>query len=193
MNLSANFFELFDLPVCFALDRVALDKAYRELQGRVHPDRFADAGAAEQRVSMQWATRANEAYNALRKPLARARYLLELRGVDVAVESNTAMPADFLIEQMEWREAVEEARQGGDHHELEALHSRLRSELDGRYADLGGWLDADDGDSGRLSQADSLGAQKNLDNAAAEVRKLMFLEKLLQEIDDAIADLEEKM
>lgn len=181
MNLSANFFELFGLPARFTLDRTLLDKAYRDLQAQVHPDRFADAGPAEQRVSMQWATRANEAYNVLRNPLSRARYFLELHGVDLAIESNTAMPADFLVEQMEWREAVEEARQGGEHHELETLHQRLRSELDSRYAALGVLLD----------EVEAL--QKNRDHAALEVRKLMFLEKLLQEIDDALAELDEKM
>jgi len=179
MNLSANFFELFGLPVRFALDKPALDKAYREVQAAVHPDRFAHAGAGEQRVSMQWATRANEAYNALRKPLPRATYLLGLHGVDLATESNTTMPADFLIEQMEWREAVADARQGKDHPELDALHQRLRDELDSRYAELGVLLDAPDH------------LQKNLDDAASEVRKLMFLEKLLQEIDDAVAELED--
>lgn len=208
MNLSANYFELFGLPVRFALDRVALDKAYRDLQAQVHPDRFANADAAEQRVSMQKATRANEAYNALRKPLSRARYFLELHGVDLGTDSNTAMPAEFLIEQMEWREAVEEARLGGDHHELEALHRRVSSELDGRYAALGVLLDAaggeargdvqhalplSHGDSLRSSPEHSLRSQKNRDDAALEVRKLMFLEKLLQDIDDAIAELDEKM
>ena len=181
MDLSANYFELFGLPVRYAIDKVALDKAFRDLQSQVHPDRFAHAGGAEQRVSMQWATRANEAYNALRKPLSRATYLLELNGVDLAIETNTAMPTDFLMEQMEWREAVEEAHRGGDHHELEALHHRLRSDLDARYAEVGALLDADDH------------LQKNRANAASEVRKLMFLEKLLQDIDDAMAELEEKM
>jgi molecular chaperone HscB len=181
MNLLANYFDLFGLPVRFALDRVMLDKAYHDLQGRVHPDRFAAASEVDQRVSMQWATRANEAYNALRKPLSRARYFLELHGVDLATESNTAMPVDFLMAQMEWREAVEEAEHGNDHHELEALHHRLRAELESRYEALGLLLDA----------ASNL--QKNRDDAASEVRKLMFLEKMLQEIDDAIADLEEKM
>lgn len=197
MNLSANYFELFGLPVRFALDKVALDKAYRDLQAQVHPDRFANADAAEQRVSMQKATRANEAYNALRKPLSRARYFLELHGVDLGTESNTAMPSEFLIEQMEWREAVEEARLGGDHHELEALHRRVGSELDGRYAALGALLDSPGseapGDPPHMSQGDPLRSQKNSNDAALEVRKLMFLEKLLQDIDDAIAELDEKM
>jgi molecular chaperone HscB len=175
MNLSANFFELFGLPLQFALDSRALDQAYLELQSQVHPDRFADQGDAERRLSMQWATRANEAYKSLKKPLARATYLLQLRGVDLQTESNTAMPADFLLEQMEWREAVEEARQGGDHHELEQLHHRLQKQLDERYQHV----------------AELIDLQRNDAVAAVEVRKLMFLDKLLAEIDDAIAALED--
>ena len=189
MNLSVNYFELFGLPVRFLLDKVALDKAYRDLQSRVHPDRFADAGAAEQRVSMQWATRANEAYNTLRKPLSRARYFLELHSVDLATESNTAMPAEFLVEQMEWREAVDEARRGGDHHELEALHRRVSVQLDGRYAALGLLFDLREG----APSGGFIGSQENRDNAALEVRKLMFLEKLVQDIDDAISEVDERM
>src|SRR6266568_9105661 len=104
MNLNDNFFELFELPVVFRLDSAALDRAYRDLQTRVHPDKFAHLGDDERRLSMQWATQANEAYRTLRRPLARAQYLLHLRGIDLKAESNTAMPPDFLMEQMEWRE-----------------------------------------------------------------------------------------
>lgn len=177
MNLSSDFFELFGLPARFALDKAALDRAYRAVQAEVHPDKFAHAAEAEQRVAMQRATRVNEAYLALKNPLKRARYLLELSGVDVAVETNTAMPMDFLVEQMEWREAADEARRAGELHELEHLHQRLRSQLDERYAALGRLLD------------DNL--QKNAEHAAGEVRKLMFLEKLQQDIDEAIVELED--
>ena len=88
-------------------------------------------------ISMQWATHANEAYQTLKKPLERAKYMLHLAGHDIQAETNTAMPADFLMEQMEWREAVVEARNGGDHHELEHLHNRLRGDINGRYVELG--------------------------------------------------------
>jgi molecular chaperone HscB len=179
MDFSSNHFELFGLPARFEVDRSALDRAFRELQGEVHPDRFAHAGDAEQRVAMQWATQANEAYVTLKSPLKRARYLLELAGVDVGVETNTAMPPEFLFEQMEWREAVDEARKGGNLHELEDLLQRLRSQLDERYAALGAMLDAD--------------MKGNALAAAGEVRKLMFLEKLLQDIDEAIAEVEDAL
>jgi molecular chaperone HscB len=152
-----------------------LDSRYRDIQARVHPDRFVNAGDAERRLSMQWATHANEAYQTLKKPLERAKYLLHLAGHDIQAENNTAMPADFLIEQMEWREAVMEAREGGDHHELERLHNRLRTDINGRYDELEQLID----ESGELAIATD------------RVRRLMFLEKLLHEIDDALASLED--
>ena len=175
MDLRADHFALFGLNRGFRLDLSDLDSRYRDIQARVHPDRFADAGEAERRVSMQWATHANEAYQTLKKPLERAKYLLHLAGHDIQAESNTAMPADFLMEQMEWREAVMDARNGGDHHELEHLHNRLRGDINGRYEKIGELID----DAGDYAQATDL------------VRRLMFLEKLLHEIDDALASLEE--
>lgn len=175
MDFSADHFTLFSLPRAFRLDAATLDRKYREIQAQVHPDKFAHAGDAERRLSLQWATRVNEAYQALKKPLPRAQYLLHLAGHDVGAENNTAMPADFLIEQMEWREAVSEARAAGEHHELERLHHRLKSGMSERYDEVGALLD----DAGDLEQA------------ADRVRRLMFLEKLLFEIDDAIAALEE--
>ena len=102
-DFSRNHFELLGLPVAFALDPARLESGYRELQGAVHPDRFAAASDAERRIAMQWATHANEAYRTLRDPLERARYLLRLRGFDTEEETNTSMPPDFLMQQMEWR------------------------------------------------------------------------------------------
>lgn len=175
MDLSTDFFALFQLPRAFRIDLAELDARYREIQAQVHPDRFAHAAEGERRLSMQWATRANEGYQTLKKPLARAKYLLHLAGHDLEAESNTRMAPDFLIEQMEWREAVQEARSGGDHHELERLHQRLRQDLRGRYEELAVLLDE----------------RQDLAAAAERVRQLMFLEKLLLEIDDALASLED--
>ena len=174
MDFRADHYSLFGLSLGFRLDLSDLDSRYRDIQAQVHPDRFANGSDAERRMSMQWATHANEAYLTLKKPLERAKYLLHLAGHDIQAESNTAMPADFLMEQMEWREAVMEARIGGDHHELEHLHHRLHGDIEARYEELAVLFD------------------KN-DHAAAtdRVRRLMFLEKLLYEIDDALASLEE--
>ena len=168
-DFARNHFELLGLPAAFALDATRLEQRYRELQSRVHPDRFAAGSEAERRVAMQWATRANEAYRTLRDPLARARYLLSLKGYDTGEESNTAMPPDFLMQQMEWREAVAEARVERD---LETL-AGLRAQIAAAFAQMLERL-------GRALEA------ANYDAGCSLVRKLRFLEKLDEEIDDAM-------
>jgi molecular chaperone HscB len=127
-EFSQNYFELFGLPAVYAIDTAQLDAAYRDVQSQVHPDRFASAPEAERRRSMQWATYANEAYQTLKKPLSRARYLVKLNGVDTEEETNTSMPPDFLMKQMEWREAVAEAKQTRDAARLENLADELAGE-----------------------------------------------------------------
>ena len=93
IDFSKNHFELFGLPVSFQLDMTQLEQAYRQLQSQVHPDKHAHLGETEKRLALQWATQANHAYQTLRQPLARARYLLQLNGIDTQEETNTAMPA----------------------------------------------------------------------------------------------------
>ena len=168
-DFARNHFELLGLPAAFALDGARLEQRYRELQSRVHPDRFAASSEAERRVAMQWATRANEAYRTLRDPLARARYLLSLKGYDTGEESNTAMPPDFLMQQMEWREAAAEARAERDREALARLHAQLAAARGEMLESLGRALDA-----------------ANYDAGCSLVRKLRFLEKLDEEIDEAM-------
>ena len=168
-----NHFDLFQLPATFALDMGALDSAYRDVQGRVHPDRFINATDAEKRVAMQWATRANEAYQTLRSPQKRAQYLCELNGVDLNTESNTAMPMDFLMQQMEWREALGEARAAKDSDALDALDEQVKLDRKARLAQVGTQLDASD-----------------FDNAAQGVRALMFLDKFSEEVHYAFEALD---
>ena len=160
-----NHFDLFHLPQCFSIDTAALDAAYHEVQNQVHPDKFSTAPDAEKRVAMQWATRANEAYQTLKSPFKRAAYLCELNGVDLQTESNTAMPRDFLMQQMEWREALEEAKAVKDVGALEKLDHDLRTARKEEIEQIGSLLDAND-----FSQA------------AQGVRQLMFLEKFKEEI-----------
>ena len=174
IDFGSDHFALFGLPPAFRIDPRALDKRFRELQARVHPDRFAHAGESERRVSLQWATRVNEAYQTLRNPLSRAQYLLDLAGQGVDKENNTAMPPEFLMEQMEWREAVAEARQAREIAELEQLHHRVKQRMNKRYDQL----------------AELLDERRDYATAADRVRRLMFLEKLLAEIDDGMAALE---
>jgi molecular chaperone HscB len=159
-----NHFELFGLAPAYALAAEALERRYRDIQSRIHPDRFAQAGDAERRASMQWTTRVNEAYRTLKSPVQRAKYLLELRGVDVGFETNTQMPPEFLARQLELREALAEA--AGP----EAL-DRLRDDV----LDETGALEA------RIGEL--LDERRDYAAAAVEVRKLMFLNKLGEEIE----------
>ena len=168
-----NHFALFQLPQTFAIDAAQLDAAYRELQARVHPDRFVAATDAEKRVAMQWATRANEAYQTLKNPLKRAGYLCELNGVDLGIESNTAMPAAFLMQQMEWREALEDARHAKDFAALETLDADLRAERRRQIDEIGALLD-----NGQHQQA------------GERVRQLMFVERFGEEVARAFEALE---
>jgi len=168
-----NHFELFHLPQRFAVDPEALDKAYREVQNRVHPDKFTNATDTEKRVAMQWATRANEAYQTLKNPFKRAAYLCELNGIDLQTESNTAMPREFLMQQMEWREALEDAKAAKDIDALEGLERELRKARNAELEQIGSMLDT-----------------KDYEAAAKGVRQLMFLEKFGNEVHAVFEKLE---
>lgn len=163
MNLGDDDFTLFGLPQRQALERAELDIRWRELQARVHPDRHAHEGAAQQRVAMQWAMRVNQAYQRLKNPLQRGAYLCELRGVPIEAESNTAMPAAFLMQQMQWREALEEA---STLPAVEALQAEVLAFERGLLADL---------------QAD-LDERANTAAAARTVRALMFFARFRDDI-----------
>lgn len=169
-----DYFTLFGLPERYRTDRAELSRRYRALQNEVHPDKFADRTEAERRISMQWATRINEAYQTLENAVSRGRYLLRQRGVDTGEETNTAMPADFLMDQMEWREAIAEARAAGDANALEALETRLKHEMRELEASLAVRIDD----------------QSDYHAAAGDVRKLRFYEKLAEEIASAFDDLD---
>ena len=168
-----NHFALFHLPQQFAIDTAALDAAYREVQNQVHPDKFVSAADAEKRVAMQWATRANEAYQTLKSPFKRVVYLCELNGVDLQVESNTAMPTAFLMQQMAWRESLDDVRDTRDLGALEKLDATLRAVRKTELDAIAGLLD-----NGRF------------EDAGQGVRQLMFLEKFGEEIARAFEILE---
>ena len=164
MKLSDDDFTLFGLPQRHALDRSDLDARRRQLQGEVHPDRFASEGAAAQRVAMQWAVRVNEAYQHLKDPLLRGAALCQLRGVPIDAERNTAMPAAFLMQQMAWREALDEA---ADPTQVQALDEAVSLEERTMLAAL----------------TDLLDQQQNTAAAAAQVRALMFVARFRQDIN----------
>lgn len=168
MNLNENHFQIFGVPAQFEVDLSALEARYRELQREVHPDRFAGASQAEQRVSMQLSTRVNEAYQTLKSPLGRAAYLLHLHGVDPEFETNTAMPAEFLAEQMERREGLEAAVAASDWERLIALSSKLGMDQAALFARIERQLEVGD-----------------WNEAAATLRQLKFLEKFGEDIASA--------
>jgi molecular chaperone HscB len=169
LTSSGNYFELFGLEPAFAVDAGALEASYRRIQSQVHPDRFAHAGDAERRASLQWTTRVNEAFQTLKHPVKRASHILALHGVDVAFETNTAMPEKFLMQQMELRETLENAERSKDARALDSLQKSIERDKDALVKKLAQRIDVD----------------KDYPAAAGLVRELQFLEKLEAEIDSA--------
>ncbi|AOG24785.1 Fe-S protein assembly co-chaperone HscB [Acidovorax sp. RAC01] len=164
MNLQSDDFELFGLPRQFAQERSAIDARWKELQREAHPDRFAAQGAAAQRVAMQWSVRINEAYQRLKDPMRRAAYLCELHGAPIRAEDNTAMPAQFLMQQMDWREALEEAASAAA---LDALDDEVASAR-----------------SAALRQCQQLiDEQRDYAGASRQVRALMFIARFADDIE----------
>jgi molecular chaperone HscB len=172
MDFNQDHFSLFHLPRCFGLDGNELEQRYLEMQKRVHPDRHVHLGDAEKRLAMQWSTQVNEAYQTLRRPLSRAEYMLKLAGIDVHQERT--MPPEFLMRQMDWREAVEAARAAGDAATLEHLRQSIKREMIMEYDRVEAQIDI----------------ERDCAAAAGMVRQLMFEEKLLDEVDDALAVIE---
>jgi molecular chaperone HscB len=164
MKLDDNDFDLFGVPRRFAQERAELDARWRALQAEVHPDRFASEGAAAQRIAVQWAVRVNEAYQRLKDPLKRAAYLCELAGQRIDAENNTAMPGAFLMQQMEWREALDDARAEAD---VEALAEQVAAARGEALQQLQRTLDD----------------QQDAAAAAQQVRALMFIERFAEDVD----------
>lgn len=164
MKLDSDDFELFGLPRRQAVDRAQLDARWKALQAEVHPDRFAAEGGAAQRVAMQWAVRVNEAYARLKDPLKRAAYLCELHGAAIEAENNTAMPAGFLMHQLQWREALDEADGAAA---VEALNDEVLAWRREALAELERALDE----------------RHDWPAGAQQVRALMFVERFAQDLD----------
>jgi molecular chaperone HscB len=173
-DFTQNHFALFGLAPAFALDAEALDRAYREMQTEIHPDRFAHAGDADQRLAVQWATRANEAYQALKNPFARACYLVGLHGIDAMAPGNTAMPMAFLERQMEAREALADAVANADYDALDRLEQETRAEAERLLKDV----------------ADLIDLRRDYAAASEVLRQYRFLDKFLADIGDAYDDIE---
>jgi len=164
MDIQSHDFDLFGVPATFRQDLALLDERWKDLQRNAHPDRFAAQGAAAQRLAMQWSVRINEAYRRLRSPLKRAAYLCEMHGAPISAETNTAMPAEFLMQQMEWRESLDDA---SDTAAVDALQAEVDAARQSALARCGALLDE----------------QHDYPAAAAQVRALMFLARFADDID----------
>ncbi len=173
-DFNRNHFELFEMPVAFDLDSARLETAYRQLQAQVHPDKFAHLSDAEKRASMQWSTRVNEAYQTLKTPLNRAVYLLQLNGIDALAQTNTQLPIAFLMQQIEWREAIQAAAAASDMGALQRVEREIA-------AQTAAW---------RRQLSEQLEQSHNLPAATDTVRQLKFVDKIMAEIDDTYAILE---
>ena len=167
MNLQSSDFELFDLALCFAQDSGAIEARWKELQREVHPDKFSTEGAAAQRVAMQWSVRINEAYRRLKDPLKRAAYLCELHGEPVNAENNTAMASDFLLQQMQWREELEDATSIDELDRLAAQVASARLALLQQCAQL-------------------LDEKQDYKAAVQQVRALMFIERFASDVQSRL-------
>jgi molecular chaperone HscB len=166
-DLQKNYFQLFDLPQGFAVDQALLGQRYRQLQQELHPDRYASASAQEQRVAMQYSTRVNEAYQALRRPLSRALYLLHLAGMDEAAVMAQQVDGGFLIEQMELREKLETLPDLVDPEEvLEHLLSEIAADIKAHQGEFAAAF-----------------ADGDLNAAASACVKMQYLDKLLVEAE----------
>lgn len=167
MNLQTNDFELFGLALTFAQDRAGIDARWKTLQKEAHPDKFATHGAAAQRMAMQWSVRINEAYQRLKDPLKRAAYLCELNGAPINAENNTAMPAAFLMQQMEWRESLDDANSVSELEQLDQQVSAARQHILEHCGQL-------------------LDSTHDYREAAQQVRALMFIERFAGDVENRL-------
>lgn len=171
LSLSSNDFELFGLAQQFDIDASALDHTWKQLQKQVHPDQFISQGAADKRLAMQWSVRVNEAYQRLKHPLKRAAYLCELHGAPIHAEHNTSMPSEFLIQQMQWREELEECIEAP---QIEQLQNKVRQEK-----------------IILLQQcAHAIDNAFDYSLASQNVRALMFIERFEQDLDNRLEHLD---
>lgn len=168
-----NYFEIFGLPVDFQIDTSLLTERYRELQKIVHPDRFANASDRDRRLAVQQSAHINEALNTLKLPLKRARYLLQLNGVEFDDEKETTMDTEFLMEQIELREAVANVQQQDD--PFSSLNQLIQS-ISKKKADM-------------IGQLQNLISKQAYEAAKMQVQKLQFMEKLRLECESLEQDL----
>ena len=175
LDLKKNYFELFDLSVDFQLDQKLLHAAQQKLQSSYHPDRFINANDLEKRLSVQNAAHVNEAYETLKNPVKRARYMLQVGGLDTLNDHETTTDTTFLMEQIEFREEMDECRSCKD--PMRAC-SHITGKLDQRSKEFS-------------NQFELLYQQGKLEDARQVSKKMQFVERILEQIDDIQIELED--
>jgi molecular chaperone HscB len=174
---SKNFFEIFDIPVATDVDLAKISAVNHALQKKAHPDRFAHASEQQKRIAMQQTSLINEAYHTLKDPLNRIQYMLKLKGMEINSETDTTMDGVFLMQQMEFREAIAEVRKRADPlDELDKMARQTKTQI----AEL-------------MTLFNKTYAQSALDDARELVRKMQFLRKAEKEINTVSAQLEDEM
>jgi molecular chaperone HscB len=169
--VSLNFFTLLQLPETFVIDLKKLDQNYQNLQKEIHPDRFASLADEAKIVSIKKTAEVNDAYQTLKSPIRRAEYLLHLYDIDIHDEKYMAVPQDFLMQQMEWREELE-------------IHKQNKEALENLASDI------QKNKNQIMSQLPEFFQNKsNLNNAIKVTRELNFIEKIEQHINDALIEI----
>lgn len=180
LDFSASYFELLGLPVSYEVDQERLSQRYRDLQRELHPDRFASGTDQERRISMQSSSHLNEAYSTLRDPLERARYMLELNGVDMGATCRTTQDPEFLMEQMELREELGNARSEPDPYQsISGLMVGLDRRLEIMAEEMAGYFVAT--------------TPEKLKAATELMLKMQFLRKLRHDAEQLEAELDETL
>lgn len=172
-----NHFELFGLPVQFDIDLPTIGDRYRDLQRATHPDQFVAGTDQEQRLAVQQAAQVNDAYQTLKSPLKRAQYLLELNGAPLD-DTDTQMDMMFLMQQMEMREELENIPSSDDPFSaLDKIRSELKRDIDGVHRQV----------------AEQLNGEGDLSSARESVKKMQFLFKVQQELNEMEESLAEQL
>ena len=169
--MSINFFTLLQLPEAFDIDLETLHQNYQSIQKNIHPDRFATFDDEAKLESIKKTAQVNDAYQTLKSPIRRAEYLLQLKGINIHDEKYTAVPQDFLMQQMEWREELET-------HKLNKVAlQKLAQDIQKNKNDM-------------MNQLPSFFDDKNhLNDAIRVTRELNFIEKIEQHINDALIEI----
>jgi molecular chaperone HscB len=158
-------------PRRFDLDLTMLEKTHRELSRALHPDKFAQAGASERRAALEKAASVNEAWRMLRDPIRRAEALFVLAGFDVGEDKEPKPSTDFLMEIMESREELSDARAAKDLAKVRALATGMEAKAKSVEARLTAGFEKNASDRAHLEKLLPL------------LGELRFYKRFLEEVD----------